>query len=985
MKTRLCFLWLILLFPIAAVSQEPDPAALWKEIQASRLDAGHAVSLKKVKLSMGLATLQLDDGVLFPATGAHGKSAELVFQGKGRLIIEPPDSVEAGQLELFTGGARLDEEFKEAVLVVGLDAAVSAMLKKPAAQPDAEAVRKAEALYTEWKGKRERKLMNVDRGLLLDALEDPGSPRYFVAWFRGTELGDFLVRVDPSEQEQVLVGHFVPLDATEKERRQIAKEIGREQRKGRLIGLDLDDLGQWDTWLSSSLRGAGGKPVPGGPAFEPKKYTVDVTLAERDLHLTGRARVDLDPVVAGSRAVLLKLPGDYTVTRVTDPAGANLFFQNDEGDLTVILPKAGAAGETASVIVEYSGSPVEKDWNLSTLRDTTSWYPQLEDFSRATYDVTFHWPKSFDLAASGHRVDGGEAADSTRWERRTLDLPSLGFAFEIGHFKFETAQAGHVAIRFAFGSGSALTGRGVKEDVIKAVTDSLQYYETEFGPYPLDEMTVATARRGYSQGMLGFVTLSDLLLNDAGMWNRLFGLEDRRLVIAHEIAHQWWGNQVGWTSYRDQWISEAMASYAAQRYSREKIDKLSGVNLTYDWQRDLGTVLPSGRPLESVGPVVLGYRLVSSKSSDAYQPIVYKKGAVVLDMLARTLGEDNFPKILKQIVKVARQNTVSTEDFIAMIERITSTDLQPFAGQFIFGTGLPEVLYSYHFEKKADGKGWLVKGEARQQTPHRFRYKVMAKPGGAFDVARQAVDQIDIRQSTLVVPVEVEIYNPEKPKGKGKDGANGAIRGNILVKGESTPFTIEVDNEPKGFWLDRGLRVFGLFFDEKLNPKRALYSHALDAASAGRAEEAAALYDKALAANDPAPETRGTMFWQDIQWMRRVLNANIDLSRCRLLLDQGRDEEASSALDRARRTLGGDSTAVNLLQARLHVRRGEYEKAFRLLRKGITDEGDLESGEGYALLAVAAKASGHTEELEKALKKAQDSGVDMAALTQPKS
>jgi tetratricopeptide (TPR) repeat protein len=236
------------------------------------------------------------------------------------------------------------------------------------------------------------------------------------------------------------------------------------------------------------------------------------------------------------------------------------------------------------------------------------------------------------------------------------------------------------------------------------------------------------------------------------------------------------------------------------------------------------------------------------------------------------------------------------------------------------------------------------------------------------------------------VPVEVEVYDPQKPKGKGKEGANGAIRGNILVKGEATPCSIEVETEPKGFWLDRGARVFGLFFDEKLNPKRALYSHALKAAAAGQTGEAAALYEKALSAEEPPPPDNGrTMYWQDIQWSRRLLNARIELSRCRLLLDQDKDEEAAAALDRARRGVGGDDAAVNLLQARLDVRRGDYDKAFRRLRKGITDEGDLENGEGYALLAVAAKATGHKEELEKASKKARDSGVDMTALAQPGS
>jgi hypothetical protein len=968
----------LLIFSAAVAGADPpDPAKVQAEIAASHLEAPRAVSVKKVKLAAGLATLALDDGVLIPASGVAGKTVEMVFLGQGTIEVEPPDAIEAGQLELFTGGARLDETFKEAVLVVGLDAAVSALLRRPAAQPDEATARKAEALYADWRKKGEREYMNVDRGMLLDALQDPVAAGYFAAWFRGGELGDFFYFVDPGDREQVTLARFVPLDATEKEKRKLLKQIAREQHKGRMLGVEEEDLGQWDTWLSSSLRGADGKAMPGTPAFEPKKYTLDVTLSERGLRLYGRARLDLEPVVRGSRVADLVLPADFQVTKVTDAAGSPLFFLRDRGNLTVLLTEAPAPGGTATVVVEYSGRPIDKDWNLYTLLDTVGWYPHAGEIDRALYDVTFHWPQGFELVASGRRADGGESPGGGRWERRVLDVPALGFSFEVGHFKVETVRAGHVAVKFAFGAGSALTGRGVKEDVIKAATDSLQYYEEQFGPYPLDDLTVATASRGFSQGMLGFVTLSAAVLNDLGMWNRFFGVPDRRLVVAHEIAHQWWGNQVGWTSYRDQWISEAMASYSALLYARDRLgNQLSGVDLTAGWQQALTDSLPDGRPLESVGPVVLGGRLFSSRSASAYEAIVYRKGAVVLDMLARTLGEENFPRILKQIVRVAGSGTISTEDFLSLIERISTTDLKGFADEFVYGTGLPEVLYNYRFEKR-DG-GWVIKGEARQQTPNRFRYTVVRLPRGTFDVSREAVQEIDVRQSALVVPVEIETYDPRKPKGKGKDGANTMVRGNILVKGESTALVIEVEHEPKAFWLDRKARVFGRFFDERRHPKRLLTYQGLKAALAGKPDEAERLYREALETEEPPPDTGETVYYQDLQLARRVMNARIELALARLFLDEGKEQEADEALDRSQRFYK-DAEEYLLLRSRLDVRRGDYRKAFQRLLKAL---GNL-SGEGYALLAIAAHETSHSAGFDMALKKARESGTDVTALTSP--
>jgi hypothetical protein len=963
----------------AAWSQSPDPAALRREIEQSRLDPARAVVLEGVKLNAGLADLLLE-GVLVPATPVGGKAAEMIFLGTGRIELEPPDAIEAGQLELFTGGARLDEEFNEAVLVVGMDAAASSLLRRPAAPADAETTRKAEDLYAAWKKRTERKQLNVEQALLLDALDDPAAAGYFAAWFRGGERGEFLYTVEPDVQEQVTLGRFVPLEATEKEKRKILRRIQREQRRGRLIGVDVEDLGQWDTWVSSSLRDGEGRPRTGAPTFEPIKYTLEVDLAERDLRLSGRARIELKPVMAGSRAVMLQLPADFEVRGVTDGGGADLFFDRAPAELLVLLPGAPAVGELATVVVDYQGKPVEKDWNLTTLLDTMGWYPRSGTLDRAVYDVTFRWPKSFDLVSSGRRIDGGVGSDGRPWERRVLDLPSLGFSFEVGHFKFETAKAGHVDLRFAFGAGSTLTGREVKEEVIQAVTDSLLFYEESFGPYPLNEMTLVTANRGFSQGMLGFITLSDYELVDLGIWNRLFGVPDRRLVIAHEVAHQWWGNQVGWTSYRDQWISEAMASYAALLYAKERLgDKLAGVDLTQGWQDELTGSLPDGRPLESIGPVVLGARLISSRSGSAYEAIVYKKGAVVLDMLARSFGEGVFPKVLRQIVKVAGNRTVSTADLLSLIERITSTDLKGFSDQFIYGTGLPEILYTYRFENT--GAGWAVKGEARQQTPHRYRYKVVKTDRGTFDIARETVQQIDVQQSRLVVPVEIEVFDPKRGKSKAKNGANATVRGNLLLQGPSTAIAIEgLEHEPKAFWLDRNARVFGRFFDENRNPKRMLIFQGVKAAATGKPNEAEAFYKRALETEEPPPDTGETVYYQDLQLARRIMNARIELARTRLLLDQGKEKEAEEALDRAQRFYG-DSQEFKVLKARLEVRRGDYQKAFQRLRKGLLRDGEIDSTEGYVLLAIAAKATSHQTEFEEAIKEARDNGADLAALT----
>ena len=263
------------------------------------------------------------------------------------------------------------------------------------------------------------------------------------------------------------------------------------------------------------------------------------------------------------------------------------------------------------------------------------------------------------------------------------------------------------------------------------------------------------------------------------------------------------------------------------------------------------------------------------------------------------------------------------------------------------------MLYNYRFEK--NDKGWVVKGEARQDTPHRFHYKVVKTPRGTFDVAAEAVREVDVKQSTLVVPVDLEVYDPKQGKGKGKDGANTIVRGNILVKGESTAFEIPVEHEPKAFYLDRHAKVFGLFFDESRHPKRMLYYRGLKAAVEGKAGEAVALYDKALNTEEPPPDTGETVYYADLQYARRVINAQIELGRARLLLDQGKDDEADAALGKADYLLGDDEEFKLLqLAARRPARRlrqglpaaaegAEVRRAGQ--QRGIRPAGDLRPGD----------------------------------------
>ncbi len=970
--------------PLGAEPPAADPEVLLGQIRGASLDVSRALDPSGVRLGTGFATLDLERGVLIPVRGGE-RTVEMVFVGRGRAYLDPANEVEAGQLELFTGGPRLAETFTEAVFVVARDAAAEALLRRPTAEDaEPETLRRAGERYAAWKDSPERRTLGVETGMLLDALDDPLYEEYFAGWFLGERLGPFLLQLDPAAEEQINLGQFVPFEVTPERRQSLSRFLHRQQQRGRLIGLEVENLGRWDSWLQAPLTTAGGEPRPGSPGFEPHHYVIDVTVDPRTGGLASQSRVELEAVSGDRRVVRLELHADLEITRLAESGGSDLFYLRERNDVLVLLPRLPEAGEELALDVACEGVFLERGGDVApegrratswALRNALGWYPRTSTNERATYDVTLRWPRRYDLLASGQQVGGGEAG-GLRWQRRRMEVPTLGFSFEIGRFEIESIQVGQVQLTVALDpSTRSAAADGAIGELLFNVADALRFYQEIFGPYPLGELTVVTVPRQYSQAMLGFITLSSRAVADWGVFGPLLRVQDRGSVVAHEVAHQWWGHLVGWRSYRDQWISEAMANYAAVLWARHR-GLQPAVGPVTGWQQELTATVADGRPIESLGPLVLGERLFSSRSQEAYQAIVYRKGALVLEMLARRFGEDDFLRALKALIAAATGNVISTGDFLSLLERITATDLGGFARQFIYGTGLPEIDYDYAFEPNPDG-GWRVLIDARQEMPARARYAVAALADGRLDVVRGRVEQrLDVESSELVVPLQILLDGA----GSGSGGQSKTLVGRMVISGRHTEVEIEVEDRPTRLWLDRDREIFGRFLDRRQHPKRMLLQQATKQAAAGEHQAAEETLRRALATRSPLASTD------------HLLDAHLHLQLAGVRLDSGHDAEAAGSLTRAREAFEQGRSelphsetlrftrAFEVTEARIEIRRGDYAAAFERLKGGVLDLDDATSTEGYLLLAIAARATGHDSELAAALEVARRRGADVSEL-----
>jgi aminopeptidase N len=189
-----------------------------------------------------------------------------------------------------------------------------------------------------------------------------------------------------------------------------------------------------------------------------------------------------------------------------------------------------------------------------------------------------------------------------------------------------------------------------------------------------------------------------------------------KVVTPHEVAHQWWGQTVGFRSYRDQWMSEGFANTSASIFLQVTRSKPDDFREFWKQQRKLITEKNrmGFRPID-VGPVTMGFRLSTEKTGfNVYQDLVYPKGAYILHMIRMMMwspkeGDQRFIDTMHDFLASYRLQAATTEDFKAVVEKHMSSGMDLdgnhrmdwFYNQYVYGTELP----TYHFESQVTQNG----------------------------------------------------------------------------------------------------------------------------------------------------------------------------------------------------------------------------------------------------------------------------------------
>ncbi|HXC95493.1 MAG TPA: M1 family aminopeptidase [Edaphobacter sp.] len=446
------------------------------------------------------------------------------------------------------------------------------------------------------------------------------------------------------------------------------------------------------------------------------------------------------------QVVPLMLAPKLRVSGVWGPSGEALdFIQEDkdrDADFAVLLQKPLKRGETIQITAKYSGKDVVLDMGNGNyyLTSRESWYPNVRASlgNYAQYHMTFHTPKNVQVVATGDRVTEKEQGQEKISEWQTL-TPIAVAGFNLGEFRSDQSERNknvqvvtyantELANRFsglvdepgmALGS---LTTTGMLRQATSEGDAAIQIYTDYFGPLPYDHVSLTQQTAcNYGQSWPTLVYLPICYFWDDTIKHQL-GLLDHdssywKVVTAHEVAHQWWGQTVGFSSYRDQWMSEGFADFSAAVFLMEtrKDQKEYRDFWALLRKRLLEKNAQGMRPVD-VGPVVMGTRVSTSRSGgDVYQMLIYPKGAYILHMLemlfwTKQYGEAPFKAAMHDFVKSYQNKPATTEDFKAVMERNMppwvdiekNHKLDWFFNAYVYGTEIPKYTMTSTFEKKGD-------------------------------------------------------------------------------------------------------------------------------------------------------------------------------------------------------------------------------------------------------------------------------------------
>ena len=412
---------------------------------------------------------------------------------------------------------------------------------------------------------------------------------------------------------------------------------------------------------------------PSGGTFDITHYAVELDLDVDAGTIAGRERIDL---TVREPATVLVFDGGGLVVDSVAIGGSALPFEQRARRLIVAAPKSAAAGDVLRLDVSYHGAPRSgltmsaANAQAYTTFSTSQWMVAVDaPAERATLDLQVTLPAGWQAAGSGRELARrSEAGRSTVQWRQDRAVPSYTFGFVAGDFMEATARHAGITLRYF--------GRGFTEPELRAIfrdTPAMAaFFQERAGvPYPGDAYAQALVATSAGQELAGLSHVSD------AYGRAVLADGTATSLIAHELAHQWWGNLVTCREWTHFWLNEGFATFMAAAYKEHARGRDAYLADVQGWRRRVEQLRGAG------GDKPLVYPDWNRPTADD-RALVYQKGALVLHELRELLGDVAFWNAIRAYTREYAGASVTTADFQRAVERSSGRRLDGFFDEWVY-------------------------------------------------------------------------------------------------------------------------------------------------------------------------------------------------------------------------------------------------------------------------------------------------------------
>ena len=656
--------------------------------------------------------LHLPVGSAFVAETPEGVTA-VVLLGSGTMRFSPQNPAERTQVRIFSKSEVLNAPFDAVFIRVRPEDftdrfRAAALVERKVSERD---LQRATGIFNDYVG---RTLQINLSDLSTDRWSITPQGGDLIAEVRTKNLGSLTYTRSRNDPEDITL-------FDRRKRRNISVYASREKLATRGRFYSEDDLVDYDVLA----------------------YDLDVIITPDRQTIQGNARVKLKVRAAATTTLHMRLEEDLVVNGVYSTDFGRLLHLRvvNQNALIVNLPEAVRHGTELWLNILYSGPLPSQDLDREAVNvqqqdpgdavqlppeprflysNRGYWYPQSVVTDYATATMTVSVPDQYDVIATGRPTGPpapapGVTGEGQRPRKRFVfvsDKPVRYLSCVVSRLRqvesrqMKTGQPVEgVLLQVQANPRQVSRARGTTSRAVEI----FEFYASLVGAAPYPSFTLGFTERetpgGHSPAYFAVVDQPQSVgltwRNDPVNFDSY-----PQFFMAHELAHQWWGQAVGWKNYHEQWLSEGFAQYFAALYAERKLaDDVIGAVL----RRMRDTAIDES----SKGPIYLGYRLGHIQGdARVFRSIVYNKSAMVLHMLRRMIGDEAFFLGVRTFYSEWQYRKAGTDDLMKVMEKASGRDLSRFFDAWVFGESIPNVKFTH----RVDGDSLVLLIEQRGST-----------------------------------------------------------------------------------------------------------------------------------------------------------------------------------------------------------------------------------------------------------------------------